>query len=182
MIEVFDNFLTENEIDMCKEAVSRPAWMFGQVSQSSPISTPFWMMTLSDETFFNTQLLLKIQNKTGKQFTLQRVYANGQTFGQDGTYHQDDVSDDGYTFCIYINKQITHETIDNIGGEFVFKLPSEKNTSSSSDYKISRMVIEPLYNRGILFRSNLFHKGLAFNRYNKGLRISIAWKLKLKLI
>ena len=171
-VEIFDNFLTPDELEKCAEAVSRPAWKFGQISQSSPVSTPFWMMTLTDDTFFNTQLLSKIQSKTGKKFTLQRVYANGQTFGQDGTYHQDDASDDGYTFCIYINKQITHETVDNIGGEFVFKL-------SNSETQFSRVIVEPLYNRGIFFKSNIFHKGLAFNRYNKGLRISVTWKLKL---
>ena len=171
-VEIFDNFLTPDELEKCAEAVSRPAWKFGQISQSSPVSTPFWMMTLTDDTFFNTQLLSKIQSKTGKKFTLQRVYANGQTFGQDGTYHQDDASDDGYTFCIYINKQITHETVDNIGGEFVFKL-------SNSETQFSRVMVEPIYNRGIFFKSNIFHKGLAFNRYNKGLRISVTWKLKL---
>jgi hypothetical protein len=171
-VEIFDNFLTPDELEKCAEAVSRPAWKFGQISQSSPISTPFWMMTLTDDAFFNTQLLSKIQSKTGKKFTLQRAYANGQTFGQDGTYHQDDASDDGYTFCIYINKQITHETVDNIGGEFVFKL-------SNSETQFSRVMVEPIYNRGIFFKSNIFHKGLAFNRYNKGLRISVTWKLKL---
>jgi hypothetical protein len=171
-IHVFDDFLTPDELEKCAEAVSRPAWKFGQISQSSPVSTPFWMMTLTDDAFFNTQLLYKIQSKTGKKFTLQRAYANGQTFGQDGTYHQDDASDDGYTFCIYINKQITHETVDNIGGEFVFKL-------SNSETQFSRVMVEPIYNRGIFFKSNIFHKGLAFNRYNKGLRISITWKLKL---
>lgn len=171
-INIFDNFLTPDELEKCAEAVSRPAWKFGQVSQSSPVSTPFWMMTLTDDAFFNTQLLSKIQSKTGKKFTLQRAYANGQTFGQDGTYHQDDSSDDTYTFCIYINKQITNETVDNIGGEFVFKL-------SNSETQFSRVMVEPIYNRGIFFKSNIFHKGLAFNRYNKGLRISVTWKLKL---
>ena len=176
-IHIFDDFLTPDELEKCAEAVSRPAWKFGQVSQSSPISTPFWMMTLTDDVFFNTQLLSKIQSKTGKKFTIQRVYANGQTFGQDGTYHQDDESKSGdsYTFCIYINKQITAETAHNIGGEFVFKIPSP----SSKDEAFSRIMIPPIYNRGILFPAHYFHKGLAFNRYNKGLRISIAWKLKL---
>ena len=192
-IHIIDDFLTPEELEKCAEAVSRPAWKFGQVSQSSPISTPFWMMTLTDDEFFNTQLLSVIQNKTGKKFTLQRVYANGQTFGQDGTYHQDDTSDNGYTFCIYINKQVTHETIDNIGGEFIFKIPNtqaqtvtkSKNNDANDElninaHKIARIIVEPIYNRGILFPSNIFHKGLAFNRYNKGLRISIAWKLKLQ--
>jgi hypothetical protein len=170
-IKIFDSFLTPEELEKCAEAVLRPAWKFGHSSNVSPISTPFWMMSLTEDEFFNTQLLSKINAQAGKKFTLQRVYANGQTFGQDGTYHQDDYSHDSYTFCIYINKQITHENTDNIGGEFVFKLPN-------SDTRFSRTMIEPIYNRGILFPSYFFHKGLAFNRYNKGLRISIAWKLK----
>jgi hypothetical protein len=170
--KIFDNFFTENELSKCTEAVSRPAWKFGQISQTSPVATPFWMMNLDDDTFFTKDLFLKIESVTQKKYTLQRVYANGQTFGQDGTYHQDSSSDDTYTFCIYINKQITHETVDNIGGELVFKL-------STSEPQFSYTMVEPIYNRGILFHSNIFHKGLAFNRYNRGLRLSIAWKLKL---
>lgn len=175
-IQVFDDFFTENEISKCTEAVSRPAWKFGQISQSSLISTPFWMMTLDDDIFFTKDLLLKIERVTQKKYTLQRVYANGQTFGQDGTFHIDSPSDDAYTFCIYLNKQITHKTLDNIGGEIVFKLP---NSDTGSGSPFSRVMIEPIYNRGILFPSNFFHKGLAFNRYNKDLRVSIAWKLTL---
>ena len=173
-VEIFDDFLTPDELEKCTDVTSRPEWSFGQISRASPIATPFWMMVLTDHVFFNTELLSKIERAANKKFTIQRIYANGQTFGQDGTYHQDDNSDskDGYTFCVYINKQITAETADNIGGEFVFKIP---NPSS----ELSRIMIPPLYNRGILFPAHYFHKGLAFNRYNKGLRISIAWKLKL---
>jgi len=171
--KIFDDFLTENELSKCIEAISRPAWKFGQASYNSPISTPFWMMTLDDDSFFTKELFFKIQNVTQKKYAIQRVYANGQTFGQDGTYHQDDVSDETYTFCLFINKQITNETVDNIGGEFVFKIPYH----NTSDSPFSRVIIEPIYNRGIFFPSNCFHKGLAFNRYNKGLRVSIAWKL-----
>lgn len=174
-VEIFDDFLTPEELEKCAEATSRPEWSFGQISRASPIATPFWMMVLNNDAFFNTQLLSKIEKAANKKFTIQRVYANGQTFGQDGTYHQDDDSNSGdscYTFCIYINKQITAETADNIGGEFVFKIPNQSS-------ELSRIMIPPIYNRGILFPAHYFHKGLAFNRYNKGLRISIAWKLKL---
>ncbi len=171
-VNVFDDFLTHDELEKCNVLYSKPSWKFGQISQSSPIATPFWMMALDDDTFFTKDLLSKIESVTKKKYTLQRVYANGQTFGQDGTYHQDSSSDDTYTFCIYINKQITHETVDNIGGELVFKL-------STSEPQFSYTMVEPIYNRGILFHSNIFHKGLAFNRYNRGLRVSIAWKLKL---
>ena len=136
------------------------------------------MMTLDDNTFFTNDILSKIESCTKKKYVLIRVYANGQTFGQDGTFHQDNISDDTYTFCLFINKQITDETIDSIGGEFIFKIPIENTPDNSNTF--SRIVVEPIYNRGILFPSNLFHKGLAYNRYNRGLRISIAWKLRLQ--
>jgi hypothetical protein len=182
-IKIYDNFLTSEELHTCAEMTRRPQWSYGQISHSSPISTPFWMMTLTDDTFFNTHLKSKIESTTNQEFTVQRVYANGQTFGQDGTYHQDDSSDDSYTFCIYINKQITAETVDDVGGEFVFKLPCTSTTLTRErelNDPFYRIVVAPLYNRGILFPAKYFHKGLAFNRYSKGLRISIAWKLKLK--
>jgi hypothetical protein len=171
-IQIFDAFLTPEELQTCASTVKRPAWSFGQISQTSPISTPFWMMTLTDDPFFSTHLKSKIETAANRKFTVQRVYANGQTFGQDGTFHQDDASDESYTFCIYTNKQITAETADDIGGEFIFKIPNSDNDP------FSRITVSPLYNRGILFPAAYFHKGLAFNRYCKGLRISIAWKLQ----
>ena len=180
-IQIFDSFLTSEELQLCADAVKRPAWSFGQISQTSPISTPFWMMTLTDDPFFSTQLKSKIEAAANRKFSVQRVYANGQTFGQDGTFHQDDASDDSFTFCIYTNKQITAETADDIGGEFILKVPksvSNTNQNERNDEPFSRISVSPLYNRGILFPATYFHKGLAFNRYCKGLRISIAWKLQ----
>ena len=178
-IQIFDAFLTPEELQTCADAVKRPLWSFGQISQTSPVSTPFWMMTLTDDPFFSTHLKSKIETAANRKFSVQRIYANGQTFGQDGTFHQDDKIDDSYTFCIYTNKQITAETADDIGGEFVFKIP---NHPPNDDDPFSRIAVLPLYNRGILFPGAYFHKGLAFNRYCKGLRISIAWKLKVQTI
>ena len=177
-IKIFDNFLTPEELETCADTIKRPAWSFGQFSDTSPIATPFWMMTLTDDTFFNTHLKSKIDAATKCNFTVQRIYANGQTFGQDGTYHQDDVMDDSYTFCIYVNKQITRKTADNMGGEFILKISTDN--SDKKENLFSSMVVTPLYNRGIFFNARCFHKGLAFNRYNKGLRVSISWKLQLQ--
>ena len=59
--------------------------------------------------------------------------------------------------------------IDDIGGYIQFKIP-----------EINPFIVdlEPLYNRGILFPSNYFHRGNAFSRYVPNLRICIAWKLE----
>ena len=175
-IQIFDAFLTPEELQTCADVAKRPMWSFGQISQTSPISTPFWMMTLTDDPFFNTHLKTKIEAAANRKFTVQRIYANGQTFGQDGTFHQDDAAESGssYTFCLYTNKQITAETSDDIGGEFIFKVPNQQPNNDP----FSRIAVAPLYNRGILFPAAYFHKGLAFNRYCKGLRVSIAWKLQ----
>jgi hypothetical protein len=180
IVSVFENVLTHHELDVCTNLLSRPAWSFGHYSQSSPVATPFWNMSLDGDTFFTNELFSRIQLLTGKKYTLLRVYANGQTFGQDGTYHLDDIREQTYTFCLFMNKQITEDTVDNIGGEFIFKIPtSSTKTVDTHVNKITRVVVEPFYNRGVLFKADIFHKGLAFNRYNKGLRISIAWKLQL---
>lgn len=180
-IQIYDDFLTLEELKTCDLAISRPAWSFGQISQTSPISTPFWIMSLTDDAFFNTHLKSKIETISDRKFAVKRIYANGQTFGQDGTFHQDDASQHSYTFCVYINKQITAENADDIGGEFIFKVPNKNRIENTKDSEIghpfSRIVVAPLYNRGILFPANYFHKGLSFNRYSKSLRVSIAWKL-----
>jgi len=38
--------------------------------------------------------------------------------------------------------------------------------------------IEPIFNRAILFKSNMYHKGLAPSRFSTQLRITIAFKLR----
>jgi hypothetical protein len=183
-IKIYDNFLTSEELKTCTLTISRPAWSFGQISQTSLISTPFWIMDLADDAFFNTHLKSRIETVSGRKFEVKRIYANGQTFGQDGTFHQDDESQNSYTFCIYVNKQITAETADDVGGEFIFKVPNQAHSThieTARDVEIrnpfSRIAVAPLYNRGILFPANYFHKGLSFNRYSKSMRVSIAWKL-----
>jgi hypothetical protein len=184
-IFVFDNFLTSDELEECEKIVMRASWSFGHVStHSSPITTPFWTMSLTDEPFFNTHIFSKIQNSSKKKFKINFIYANGQTFGQDGTYHRDADTKNDYTFCIYLNKQVTTETIDNVGGEFVFKvnkcnnhIVTLSNSSNVVENSVSRVIIEPYYNRGIMFNGTLYHKGMAFNRYSRSLRISIAFKL-----
>jgi hypothetical protein len=179
-IQIFDDFLTNEELEECLQFTNKPAWAFGvQSDPQNPISTQFWIMKLTNESFFNICLLSKIERAANKKFELARVYANGQTFGQDGTFHQDEVTSESYTFCLYVNKQVTVDTAEYIGGDIMFKLPANSEDGLSK-IQSSLFGIETIYNRGILFPSNFFHKGLAFNRYNKGIRISIVWKLKVK--
>jgi len=168
-IEIFDNFLEESDILKCIEITCQPQWEFGHNSGADNFrDTPFWIMDLKQNDFISIYIKSKIEEITKKKYILKRVYANGQTYGQHGSYHQDDTTKNCWTFCLYVNR-IDTEDIDYFDGYFQVKLPGENK------YVIS---IEPLFNRGVLFPSHYFHRGNAFTRYVKEMRVCIAWKLQ----
>lgn len=165
-IKIIDNFLHDDDLYILNNIISSNDWKFGHESvPDDDISTPFWIMNLNDEIFFSQYIKDKIESEFNRKFNLKRVYANGQTYGQDGSYHIDDHLENTVTFCLYINNM---DNIEKIGGNLYIKVPNEKIVFS----------IEPLYNRGVLFPSTYIHKGVSFNRYTKDMRICIAWKLE----
>lgn len=169
-IQVFDNFLSDIEITNCFTYIEKPLWQWGHKSnsQGNSINVPFWYMELSGIDYFTKCLRDKIEKITGKKFKINRVYANGQTYGQSGVYHQDSTDADTYTFCLYLSK-IDASIVDDIGGSIQFKIPGQKYT----------VCFDPLFNRGLFFPSNYFHRGNSFSRFSIDLRICIAWKMTL---
>ena len=164
LIKVFDNFLNEDDIKRIKLIMESKAWSFGHESDTNnKNSSPFWNINLNKEPFFIEYLKKKIDEVICVNTTIDRVYANGQTYGQNGTYHQDAQFDNKYTFCLYLNGS------ENTDGSIIIKVPGDPKM----------IAIEPIENRAIYFPSNYFHKGDAFNRFNTGLRVCIAWKLNL---
>lgn len=167
-IMIIDNFLEEQDYYIALDIISKKKWKYGHISNEiEPVNTPFWTMNLTDEIFFSQYLKEIIENKISKKLELFRVYANGQTFGQDGTYHIDNEDDNTFTFCLYATK-INKKDAQFSDGYIHIKIPNEK-------YIIS---IEPIQNRGVFFPSNLIHKGCSFSRYIADMRICIAWKMK----
>ena len=168
-IYIVDNFLSENDLKSIKSIINNKKWDYGQSSNGSNKTIKFWMMDLMDENFIKDNITNKIIEEFSSKFTVERLYANGQTYGQNGSFHQDVADDCGdyFTFCLYINS-FKDEIIEEIDGFFFIKIPEEK-------YSLS---VAPLNNRGILFPSHYYHKGNAFNNAEYGMRVSIAWKLK----
>ncbi len=169
---MFNNFLDVEDIEKCKKIINDGKWSFGQRSNSNDknkLSTQFFYMELEDNEFFRIYLKEKIETKLGMKFILDRVYANGQTFGLDGCYHQDNTESGTFTFCLYITP-VPKELIEEVGGNILFKIPSIEHFT---------LGLEPLYNRAVYFPSTFFHKGTSFNRFIKNMRISIAWKFRL---
>ena len=172
-IKVFDNVLDNDEL---KEVMDRTykssKWSYGHISDhDDTINTPFWLLSLENDNFFNTIILKKIENLTNKKFKILHLYANGQTFGQNGNYHIDNNNENCYTFCLYVsNYKLTEDTKNVMYGDIQFKIPNFDDRFTLS--------VTNTTNRGLFFPSNYLHRGTSFGRYIPGLRICVAWKLK----
>ena len=121
----------------------------------------FWHVDkLEEDIFFNTYLFNIICDELNKDFSIKRIYANGQTANQCGNPHYDDGD---MTFIYYPNPVWKLED----QGHLIF-LKSDDEVSNVVTYKS---------NRAILFPSSIKHYSDAPHRLFSGLRISLAYKL-----
>ena len=157
-IRVIDNFFSENirkEIyDLLRYGSN---WSFNGGREGRR----FWHVNkLEDDIFFNTYLFKIICDELDKNFSIGRIYANGQTANQCGNPHYDDGD---ITFLYYPNPNWKLED----QGHLIF-LEGDNDVSNIVTYKS---------NRAILFPSGIKHYSDAPHRLFSGLRISLAYKL-----
>lgn len=156
------NFTSPDEWKIIQENMPSAPWLLqGNSTSGTKDPDKFWYTDLSHNEFFSKILFEKIPNGP---WTLERVYANGQTFGQNGKFHQDSQNHRCWTFILYINP-IDPDDMNEWGGQTEF----ETNSGRFSQ------IPEP--NLGILFKSDIFHRGFGPSKKVSGLRITIAWKL-----
>lgn len=170
----FVNVLSREEFINVRRFIEGPGWQFGQYSFNKPkdpdMSTeivnryPFWIMDLSNEPFFNTVLLKRIEEITFRKFKLIKVYANGQTYGQDGSWHYDSRAPNTWTFLLYMSDL---DTMSENAGETMFISKTESLT-----------VVANMKNKGVLFPSSVVHRGMGPARNYSSLRVTVAWKLE----
>ena len=161
-IQTFKNFTTPDEWKEIKQGIQTGMWiMKGASNPSNTIEGNFWFMDLNHVEFFTKHLFERIPNGPWK---LERVYANGQSFGQNGAFHQDSTDSRAWTFLLYMN-EIETLAINSWGGQTEFETTQ------------GRIVQIPEPNLGILFPSNIHHRGLGPSRYVNDLRVTVAWKL-----
>ena len=163
MYTLYHNVLTKEEHELCYNNLRYGSnWEFTQVSAKGEDGLYFWYNELSDDSFYNDKFLNRIKEITKKNFSLDRVYANGQTYGLPGSLHTDSKEKSSYTFLYYVNKEwdVTW------GGSTIFY--------HNNEYKS----MLPLPNCGILFAADKLHAGLEPTRHCKELRITVAFKLK----
>ena len=182
-IRVIDNFFTEEIHHEIFKLMCRPKWgLVGGTPES-----PFWHMDdLQLEDYFSHYLFEIIQNKFEINTKIKRIYANGQTAGQNGTPHSDSADDFSLTFIYYPNLKWKFVW----GGHLTFL--DMKSDCRDTSKKIRKEIHESTYfptnttnsvsyvpNRGILFPSNIWHYAQPPNRTCTGLRTSLAYKLEL---
>lgn len=161
-IQIFDNVFDDDDKKKIIKKIDNCYWKFGH-SGIYNTHRVFWFTQLKEDKFFSTHLFDLVQFKIGAQCELRRVFANGQTYGQDGDWHSDHADDDQYTFVYYVNEEWKPEW----GGE----------TSFRKDNKIISVL--PQHNRGVLFPGAITHCGKAPSRECHKLRVTIAFHFKV---
>lgn len=160
--QVYENVLSEPSLNYCRTQLNEPRWMYGHTSTIES-KIPFWYMELSDNKFFRDFMFGKIQEATNQKFILNRVYANGHTYGQDGDIHKDDLRPTHKTFLFYPLLWSSE-----YGGKTEF---FDDNMNKIDEYT-------PKENTGIIFPANVFHRGTAPSLPEAKLRITVAFKME----
>jgi hypothetical protein len=155
------NFTSPEEWNTIQTNMPMAPWILQGNSTLGEDNDKFWYTDLSHNEFFTCTLFERIPNGP---WILERVYANGQTFGQNGKFHQDSTNPRCWTFLLYTNP-IEPNIINEWGGQTEFE---------TNDGRLSQI---PEPNLGILFKSDIFHRGFGPSKKVSGLRITIAWKL-----
>jgi hypothetical protein len=169
-IDKFMNFMDVREFNDAKNLIfnSREWAWAGRSGQKHDEKVKFWHLDLGNHHLFAVHLKNKIEALVGAKFDLERVYANGQTFGQDGYFHQDCTNNrKQFTFLVYLNP-ISDNEIDDWGGETQFQ---------DGDRIVS---YPPVTNSALYFDAHLFHRGLSPKRFVPEMRVTVAWKLILR--
>lgn len=161
MIQRYFDFLPQEKYNQLKLIIDNLQWRYAGYSNPTTVSNRFWYSELMGHPFF-VAWLDEIQKQTNKKFTIDRLYANGQTLGQDGSWHTDSDEDSGYTFLYYFNDGDDISLI----GETYFMVDGEP------------IAVTPIPNSAIIFPHKFVHKGMAPRKGYNDLRVTIAFKLK----
>ena len=157
-IQIIDDFFASETQDEILRRMERPKWSF---TGGRPPNM-FWHMDgLETEPYFRQHLFKLICDRLGRTFDVERIYANGQTSMQYGAPHHDDGD---VTFLYYPNPIWEHTW----AGSLLFVRKGE-----------IAQVIPYRPNRALLFPAALLHYADAPSKSFPGLRVSLAYKLKL---
>jgi len=179
-IRVIDDFFTKEIHHEISKLMDRPKWAL----KGGNSENRFWHMDdLELEDYFCNYLFEIIQYRFEINTKIKRIYANGQTAGQNGNPHRDDGD---LTLIYYSNLEwkfvwgghLTFLDIMTDCADTSSKIRREIHESTYSPINMSNSV-SYVPNRAILFPSNIWHYAHPPHRTFTGLRTSLAYKLEL---
>ena len=151
-------------------------WYFSQTSIIVDENLPtFW---ISEFNLLENKIITNLWNEIytilqtkqiidNKNIEILRVYANGQTYGINGEIHVDNTEPGYYTVLYYA----VNDTWDkNWHGETLFYDDNEEQVIA---------VCKPQRNSFVFFDSTIPHVGMAPNKQYNGLRVTLAFKLRV---
>lgn len=161
MFTQYFDILSDKDFEYLMNILKEPKWSYGRKSNKYD-TVKFWQMDLDSDNFLKNTFVPIIEKLTNTKLNVHQIVANGQTFGQEGSWHYDDNNDDSRTFVFYTNK------CDDISivGETYFK-DDDGNISCAN----------PIPNSGVFFKSSMMHKGCSPKIEFNDMRITIAFKL-----
>jgi hypothetical protein len=166
-ITVSNRFLEDEELEKTMKIIEDTFWSFEDFKCNNPQKNPYWKIDLSDNCYFNDYIKRIIQTQYSKRFNVNKIYANGQTFGQDDNYMQINEGDNKYVFILFLS-EIDKVDRDSAGGIFYINLPYEK-------YNIC---YHPKKNMGILLPSYYKFRNVSYSRYVNNIKLFIIWELE----
>lgn len=169
MIKSFKNVLTSEQVDdVFYDYICSSNWSYGHKSGHSRNSPMYWSMNLIDHEFFNTTMVNIIQDLSGDKLEPVKIYAGGNTFGTSGDIHTDSNEDDRRTFLYHASP----ESWDPMwGGKTIF-YPNYPDFSGGEYFEFTP-------NSGYYFPSKIHHMGEPVTKFFTGLRVCIAFKLRV---
>lgn len=162
MLVAWKNYLTADERNGIVTECDKYHWSLQGWSQLTEETRFFWMKDLIKSIRSKNLFKYKIEDYLTKEIEIIRIYANGQSHGQCGMFHQDTPGCD-CTLVYYLHENWKPE----YGGHLMIK-----NGGNIESYW-------PESNSAILFRSDLWHCPLEPTVFCKTQRESIAVKFRI---
>lgn len=166
-IKEYYNVFEDAEVQSILKTMKQDKWGWGHESNIGNKNNcpPFWNMHLGDNKFFTEYLFQKIINITGDDLILEFCYANGHTYGLPGDIHTDGTSVKNRTFLFYA----VTDWNPRWNGKTGFFL--DKN---------EQHFVMPSFNKAVYFPGIIPHMAEEPTRTFGGLRVTVAWKTRLK--
>jgi hypothetical protein len=163
MLIKYNDFLNTSDMEYINSIASSKGWAWGHSSTENSLNY-FWIYdNLEADSFFNEYLFNKIKQLTNDNLILERVYLNGHTASSEGSPHQDSKDPNGRTFLVYCND--------------VWKSEYGGGTAFLAEDEVATIAFKP--KAAIYFQNNIFHHAAPVSKNFSGLRVTLAFKMKV---